>query len=955
MLLSDVDDEEERELLLSHAVASSRFLAPLTPEDIGFMVRHLSIVTFDVNEVVMQRGELATWVGIVLSGSLVAHVDGKQVGQMRVGTIVGEVAFFAGGTRHADVRGAEKGFVASVMTGDLGRFFVDAPRTAYKLVRILGSSSIFQITRDPSLHAPLDFDLALGDASDEVQAWTEDHFVPTLEEHDMDESEAKYLISSMQYHRFAAGDPLLDPFALNECVCFVVSGSVDVIETWTGKQRQVGTQDKVLYDVEFFGTYGLPCNIVGREAGVVAGLAHTVLKSLAQTRPELALKVMRMVGSSAVDACFEVARDTAQALAGSDEKVRRLREGSVLHAVDKASAIGGALNRRRSTIRVTEGSAVAKDAGKLEVFYRNKLAKQERAANDANAEAAKAAKAAQVAAAENDEMKRAIKNSRIVQKRMQSEMQKMEKELGTVKMENVGMRNTISNLKQETKAAKDDMKSMRQSKRRSSLEKNKFKLQAQDMIAKFKERDDDQESVDMSVSSRRSKECESPDTRRVDRVEHEQLQETSREQQKAIDELSQALTACKEDKEKLAKTVHDCKIEMKKSAHAVKATQAALEEQLRSDREMLVQSIDTAKDGEAKRAAQVRVLQSEAKVSQLSHSLSLQLVGEELCRAEAQIAKYELTIERQRLAAKGLGIVYVSQLYPLKRENKRLSEKVEGDKQQLITLPWRLKAAQSKVDKLEEALRVVNETLPRAQATANISVAKLKATEAELETTRVALAKTTARIEEGESWSSHLVGELARSGVQVRQLGAQLQKARKHEDRKEAEVYKWAARAEGAANEAARMAVRAVTLEHSFGALLPPTASTAKVGSSPRMASPNTVVGPGMWGGHIGPRKLNASSLTRPQTTSVPMLRASASTPVVGSRPASRGWTPSGTSRRTIAESRDQVRLGSTSPPHSPLPSRAGANKPGLVNEFPMLLSPSAALPVASNTGRGKT
>ena len=64
----------------------------------------------------MQKGELATWVGIVLSGKLGAVIDGRTVGHMGVGSVVGEVAFFVGGLRQADVQGAEKGFIGVMMT-----------------------------------------------------------------------------------------------------------------------------------------------------------------------------------------------------------------------------------------------------------------------------------------------------------------------------------------------------------------------------------------------------------------------------------------------------------------------------------------------------------------------------------------------------------------------------------------------------------------------------------------------------------------------------------------------------------------------------------------------------------------------------------------------------------------------------------------------------------------------
>ena len=51
MLRSDVSTtKEETEGLFAGAVASSRFLSSLTPDDIGFMAQHLSVSTFDVDD-----------------------------------------------------------------------------------------------------------------------------------------------------------------------------------------------------------------------------------------------------------------------------------------------------------------------------------------------------------------------------------------------------------------------------------------------------------------------------------------------------------------------------------------------------------------------------------------------------------------------------------------------------------------------------------------------------------------------------------------------------------------------------------------------------------------------------------------------------------------------------------------------------------------------------------------
>ena len=109
-LINDTTDEDEAEVLLTHARAKSTFLQQLEPHDIQSIIKHLTVLEFDEGETIMVKGEAATWVGILLSGELSALVDGKVVGTMDTGKIVGEVAFFSAGNRMADVRAERKGF-----------------------------------------------------------------------------------------------------------------------------------------------------------------------------------------------------------------------------------------------------------------------------------------------------------------------------------------------------------------------------------------------------------------------------------------------------------------------------------------------------------------------------------------------------------------------------------------------------------------------------------------------------------------------------------------------------------------------------------------------------------------------------------------------------------------------------------------------------------------------------
>ena len=177
-LTSDQNDDEGL-VLMVEALEHAPALKVFDSEDLARLSEHLSILEFQEGETVMQKGELATWVGIVLSGKLGAVIDGRTVGHRGVGSVVGEVAFFVGGLRQADVQGAEKGFIGVMMTAHLPEMFRDAPRTASKFVRAIGHSSVGAIAHNPAKHPVEQWSLKAADVATEVAAWRQGYWPPT--------------------------------------------------------------------------------------------------------------------------------------------------------------------------------------------------------------------------------------------------------------------------------------------------------------------------------------------------------------------------------------------------------------------------------------------------------------------------------------------------------------------------------------------------------------------------------------------------------------------------------------------------------------------------------------------------------------------------------------------------------------------------------------------------------
>ena len=302
-LVSETADILEAESLLREAREASPFLQDMNAGDIKSLATSISIVGFDAGEKVMAKGQTATWVGIVCTGELAAMVNGQVVGRIGSGKIVGELAFFTGGKRHADVEGHSPGFIAFIMTQHLLKLFKDAPSTGSRLLRALGKSSLFQLSHNPREHTPLDWNMSgLPAQLEHALQWQYSHF--SIDEFGIELEDANALARAVRCHSFEEDELLIDRFADNGgCICFVISGTVRA-ELNEVHMRTFG-EGAFLHDLHYFDSALLPYDIVGHSSGVLGSLTSEAIESLAVSRPLCALALMRRVGNSAVRAVSE--------------------------------------------------------------------------------------------------------------------------------------------------------------------------------------------------------------------------------------------------------------------------------------------------------------------------------------------------------------------------------------------------------------------------------------------------------------------------------------------------------------------------------------------------------------------------------------------------------------------------------------------------------------------------
>ena len=293
----DASAQLSAEIMLREARDGSAFLGKLDAGDLASLAQSISIVGYEAGEQVLVKGEPATWVGIVLSGELAASVDGAVVGTMGIGKIVGELAFFTGGNRLADVNGSKSGHIAFIMLPHLHQLFCDAPTTATKLVHAFGVSSLYQLSHNPVKHAALGWDMQLEEAASCAQAWQEAHFDDS--DADLDAADVRVLAAHTRCHRFAEGEPLIDRFADNDgVITFVVSGCVlAVIKGVIVRTYEEGE----LISLNYFDASLLPFDTVGGSGGgVLGGITREAYARMAEARPLLALSFLRRIGKAAV-------------------------------------------------------------------------------------------------------------------------------------------------------------------------------------------------------------------------------------------------------------------------------------------------------------------------------------------------------------------------------------------------------------------------------------------------------------------------------------------------------------------------------------------------------------------------------------------------------------------------------------------------------------------------------
>lgn len=108
----------------------------------------MTILRFNADQAIIEKGEVGTWLGILLSGALLVgdkeeEANGVKPTVARRGAVLGEFAFWCQGHKRMEsVRGHEAGLIATILVEEMHALQETNPIVANKLMRMIVGTAL---------------------------------------------------------------------------------------------------------------------------------------------------------------------------------------------------------------------------------------------------------------------------------------------------------------------------------------------------------------------------------------------------------------------------------------------------------------------------------------------------------------------------------------------------------------------------------------------------------------------------------------------------------------------------------------------------------------------------------------------------------------------------------------------------------------------------------------------
>ena len=373
---------EERFEMLQRASSHSVYFRGFEDEELRTLAANMAIFHFDAGETIMQKGESASWVGVVLDGELEARDEsGVRLGAANVGALAGEISLFQGGVRGAMMVSTQPGAVAAITFDELRTLYESYPEIGMRLVRLFGQSSLMKLGDQRRVLATgsdaISWNLSAADPPVDRSV----HVLTSLmKDEGFCDADVRYVCHGMRWHGFVKGDLLMKRGEVADYVCVVLQGRCNAHVSPT-QQLPISTGELV-GDIGFFKQQVRTIDVVGATDGILGGISADLLREAGRSRPRLAFQL-----------------------------VKWLAEAAIAKVAPELVATSAALRKKK---RDTSVGAAAQ----VEVLYRRKMVKERQ-------EKALLEEDHQVAIEEKTQAKHQAMTSRIVERKMRLQNQEL--------------------------------------------------------------------------------------------------------------------------------------------------------------------------------------------------------------------------------------------------------------------------------------------------------------------------------------------------------------------------------------------------------------------------------------------------------------------------------------------------------------------------------------------------
>lgn len=385
--LRDEVSVREKEALFGTLVAASPLYFEFSEDDVHALAQFMTVVRFEQELSVVRRGELGSWFGILLTGTLRVEVLSGEAKRLRRGSTIGEMVPWQPRrvSRTATIKGHESGILATMLVSELRKFCEQHPSTAMKFMRLQITSAL------EKQHANLRAARAtrLGPSKVLSEPSEDEHVDPSapsilrkiLGDKGFDEAEVDTMCDAVAYYEVAEGAVLTEAGQPWPLVVFLLRGAIS-FDAYDYTLRCIGVDNDghLMQECRLTGCEGgifnthLICDSSGvtmAAEGTLAGLTFEQVDALCED-PQLSQKLLFILGQSAVHLTSQLIRTQS---GGSYHPYSRGDNAS--HEPPSMTSAGYDLN---VLTMATLPNELQTSVLPMESFQREKLLEQQRAA-----------------------------------------------------------------------------------------------------------------------------------------------------------------------------------------------------------------------------------------------------------------------------------------------------------------------------------------------------------------------------------------------------------------------------------------------------------------------------------------------------------------------------------------------------------------------------------------------